>query len=203
MKRTLFWLGLAALLFAWQYGRTQRSSLPPPGDAPALHALERGDHSLQLQIPGAEMDFYSVHGSSAGEIRQALNQQNPVHHFDGYTSWQVRWHWPGYGEADCDLAAATLETHIRVRLPVWQPPLRPDARLLAQWNRYITALARHEQGHVQRAQAGIQQLQQVLQTSTCLEAEARLQAVLDTMHDADRRYDADTQHGVRDGARFP
>lgn len=158
---------------------------------------------LAFVIPDADMEYYDVGGSTAQEIRNNLNHSHRNGGFDGHTGWNVSWSWPGYGRADCDLATTDLDTRIRVRLPRWQPPANADPALVLHWNNYAGNLALHEQGHVQLARQGFAKMQQILQTSTCAEADAKLNLVLGEMRQADLRYDAETRHGTTQGARFP
>ncbi|MGH8492957.1 MAG: DUF922 domain-containing protein [Moraxellaceae bacterium] len=210
MKK-LFFLLLAAGALFWLLGRQPHTlTLAPvslsaalaPGSSTPFITNTRQD-ILEIRIPDADMDYYDVNGGSTGEIREALNRGHAHGSFDGYTGWNVRWAWPGFGKSDCDLSAASLDTSVRVRLPRWQPPREADAALVLKWNSYLGNLARHEQGHVQLAQHGFAKMQQILQASTCDEADAKLNVVLSEMRQADLRYDAETHHGTTQGAKFP
>jgi predicted secreted Zn-dependent protease len=214
MKKILLILCAAALLFWWLGHGTRRVTLPDQPvalgsagsytDSQALSVSSaRPGEVLEVSTPGTEMDFYSISGNSAAELRTSMNQQHPVSGFDGNTHWNVSWQWPGYGSSDCRLQEAKLETRITVSLPRWSPPRDADPALILQWNRYLGSLALHEQGHVQRAREGFAKMQQILQSSHCDNADAQLNAVMGEMHDADLRYDADTDHGSTQGARFP
>jgi predicted secreted Zn-dependent protease len=150
---------------------------------------------LAFSIPDTDMEYYDVSGSSAQEIRDNLNKSHSNGGLDGHTGWNVSW---GSRGADC-----TLDTRLRVRLPRWLPPADADPALILHWNTYAGSLARHEQGHVQLARQGFAKMQQTLQGSTCAEADAKLNAVLNEMRQADQRYDAETNHGVTQGAKFP
>lgn len=210
MKRIAFILLSAGLLF-WMLGnRNHTVTLPAlaPGDAVSLStppALQASDarEIVEARIPDAEMDYYSVSGSTVADLRNSLDSQHPVSGFDGNTHWHVSWNWPGYGSPDCDLQSAKLDTAITVTLPRWNPPRDASTELILQWKHYLGSLAFHEQGHVQLARQGFARMQQVLHDADCGNAEARLQGVMQIMHEADRRYDADTDHGTRQGARFP
>ncbi len=214
MKKILFLLLIAALLF-WRLGQqTHTVTLPEASSAtpiagnppPGLNAgisSSTGHETLEIRIAGVDMDYYDVSGSSAVEIRHNLNRQHVHGGFDGYTGWNVHWNWPGFGSNTCDLDSASLQTDVRVRLPRWQPPRDADPALVLKWNNYLGSLAHHEQGHVQLARQGFAKMQQILQSSSCAEADAKLNAVLGEMRQADLRYDADTGHGSTQGAKFP
>lgn len=203
MKRLFVFLLVAGLAW-WLWGpRRQTVTLEQLAALPPATSQSGPGHSLQVVIPDTDMDYYTVSGSSAAEIRDSLNAQHPVSGFDGHTAWHVSWTWPGYGSADCDLRSASLETQLKVSLPVWQPPAGADPALVLQWNNYAGNLAAHEQGHVQRARQGFAKMQQILHDSTCADADAKLNVVLGEMRAADAQYDADTNHGTTQGAKFP
>lgn len=181
------------------------TSLSTPASAiPLVNISPHSGHDmLEVRIPDADMDYYDVSGNSAMEIRDALKHRHTHGGFDGYTSWHVSWNWPGLGQHNCDLDSAELQTSIRVRLPRWHVPRNADPALILKWNSYLGSLAHHEQGHVQLARQGFAKMQQILQRSTCDEAHAKLNVVLDEMRQADLRYDAETRHGHTQGAKFP
>lgn len=201
MKKFLL-LMLAATALFWRLGQQTNNVVPLPGTnttvmpAIALAIVEPG-------IADADIHHYDISGDNLAALRADMNRQQPAPGFDGHTAWQVNWRWPGYASTECDLAAATLDTRITVSLPRWRPPHDADPALILHWNHYIGSLTRHEQGHVQLAREGFAKMQTILHDSTCTDADARLNTVLAEMRQADLRYDADTRHGVTQGARFP
>ncbi|HEX6591521.1 MAG TPA: DUF922 domain-containing protein [Moraxellaceae bacterium] len=203
MKRLFVFLLVAGLAWWWLGPRHRAVTLEQLATLPPPTTQSGPGHSLQVIIPDADMEYYTVSGGSVAEIRDSLYAQQPVRGFDGHTAWQVSWNWPGYGRPDCDLRSARLETRVKVTLPVWQPPAQADPALVLQWNNYAGNLALHEQGHVQRARQGFAKMQQILHDSTCADADAKLNVVLGEMRAADAQYDADTKHGTTQGAKFP
>ncbi len=202
MNRLFILLLLAAALF-WLLGRkTHTLTLPATGQHAPVMTGKPSD-ILEIRIPDADMAYYDVSGTSAAEIRDNLDRQHANGGFDAFTGWNVHWNWPGFGQADCDLGNARLDTELHVRLPRWQPPRHADPALVLKWNSYLGSLAFHEQGHVQLARQGFAKMQQILHDSSCTEADASLNAVLAEMRRADLRYDAETRHGITQGARFP
>lgn len=202
MNRLFLLLLIIGLFFWWLKPPVHNITLDDRARPPVLNKLP-ANGMLEITIPDAGMDYYDVSGSTVAEIRDNLNRSHRSGGFDGYTGWHVSWNWPGYGSSDCNLAAASLDTRISVRLPRWQPPQNADPALVLKWNSYLGNLAFHEQGHVQLARQGFAKMQQILQASTCDEADAKLNAVLGEMRQADLRYDAETRHGSTQGAKFP
>jgi predicted secreted Zn-dependent protease len=159
------------------------------------------------RIAHARMVYYDVGGVTANQIRVRLDARAPTSpdgfRGDAYTRWQFRWNWPGYGRADCQLARATVTLSIVVSFPRWTRPASAPAALAADWARYSRALARHEQGHVDYAFAHYAAVVRAIKRATCRTANAAAVAQLGVIRRHDAAYDAATNHGATQGARFP
>jgi predicted secreted Zn-dependent protease len=140
-------------------------------------------------------------------MRQQLDSLSPVG-FDGYkgdatTNWRINWGWDGYGNSSCDLTTANVTYSIEVTMPRWQAPQDASPELITKWNNYIQALAEHEKGHVDNIVANYKSVEDAIKNATCDTAEAAAQAALDPIRQYDIDYDAETNHGATQGARFP
>jgi predicted secreted Zn-dependent protease len=160
-----------------------------------------------VDIPHAVLTYYDISGSTANELRAELDAKGPVG-YDGYkgdstTKWSFSWDWPGYGNTACNLSAATVRYDIEVIFPRWTPPRNAAPDLVARWNDYIRRLAEHEMGHVDFVVANYQTVADAVKGATCLTAEIAGQAALMPIRQHDLDYDATTQHGATQGARFP
>jgi predicted secreted Zn-dependent protease len=160
-----------------------------------------------ISIPNAELVYYDISGSTAGELRTQLDSLGP-RGYDGYkgdatTHWTIHWNWPGYGTSQCDLSAAIITDDIQVTLPRWNPPAGASPALVDRWNVYVHRLAGHEKGHVDFVVASLPLVAQAIRTAACDTAEAAAQAALVPIRQHDVDYDAATQHGATQGARFP
>ncbi len=141
-------------------------------------------------------------GSTESDIRAELDARRP-HGYDAYTQWYVHWSWPGQGTEYCNLQDAQVSYEITVTFPRWTPTQQAAPELVAKWNDYLRALALHENGHIDNVVAHYPAIVTALKNSTCLSAEAAGQAVLDQIRQYDLQYDATTDHGGTQGARFP
>jgi predicted secreted Zn-dependent protease len=155
-----------------------------------------------VAFPNATPEFYDVGGSNADEIRVHMNARRSGS-YDAFTKWSVRWNWPGYGTANCRLQDAEVSYDITVTFPRWTPTEQATPELIATWNGYLHALALHESDHVVNVVSHYPAVIAAIKNSTCLTAETAAQAVLQQMRDFDWQYDADTDHGRTQGARFP
>ena len=176
---------------------------PTPFATPSSTLIALG----QLSIPHATIQYYDVFGSTESELRAQLDAKGPVdpsgYKGDALTRWSYNWSWFGFGTDVCDLSTATVSYQIAVTLPHWNPPANAPPALVAKWVNYIHALVVHETGHVEFAAAQQSVILAAIQNATCATANAAAQAVLQRIRRHDIEYDAATNHGATQGARFP
>ena len=159
------------------------------------------------RIPNATITYYDITGSSADELRTELDRFGPIG-YDGYkgdatTQWFIRWNWPGYGESSCDLSQATVSYEIEVILPRWSPPDNVQPDLVTQWTAYLHALIEHEKGHVEYVVDRHATVLAAIKNATCESADEAAARALQAIRQHDIEYDAATDHGKSQGARFP
>jgi predicted secreted Zn-dependent protease len=159
------------------------------------------------RVAHATMVYYAVGGATVAQIRARLDARAPASpdgfHGDAFTRWSFRWRWPGSANGRCRVSEATVTLHIEVSFPRWTHPKAASAAVAAAWARYTRALARHEQGHVEYAVAHYRAVVRAIRGATCATANAAAQKQLDVIRRHDVSYDAATQHGATQGARFP
>jgi predicted secreted Zn-dependent protease len=158
-------------------------------------------------IPNATIEYYEISGSTEGELREQLDALAPVG-YDGYkgdatTNWFIRWDWPGYGTMSCDLSKATVSYEIEVVFPRWALPDDASPDLVTKWASFTRALAEHEKNHVDFVVANYRSVLAAIKSATCETADAAASSALEPIRQHDRDYDAATNHGETEGARFP
>jgi predicted secreted Zn-dependent protease len=152
------------------------------------------------------MAYYAVGGTTPAQIRARLDARAPAspdgYQGDAFTRWSFRWSWPGSGNG-CRLGQATVKLQIVVSFPRWTHPKASSPEVAAAWARYARALARHEQGHVDFVVAHYPAVVRAIKSATCATAGAAATKQLNVIRRHDVSYDAVTQHGATQGARFP
>jgi len=155
-------------------------------------------------------ETYVAEARAGVSLLTALNAASPIREggriFHGYTRWFVDWRfWWHDGATGCSITSVQTTLDIKVTLPQLAST---DAALSQRFSTYIAALRRHEQGHVDLAQAaareidaGLQRLPpmascRVLETTANRFAHARL----DAARSEERRYDRETGNGRAQGA---
>jgi predicted secreted Zn-dependent protease len=147
-----------------------------------------------VTFTNATARFYTVTGETANQIRNSLNQNRPGS-YDAYAAWNFQWN--GCGQ---DFQVTYT---ITVDFPEWSPPAAPDDDLVRNWNRYINALALHEQGHVDLVVDSIPYFIETMQNAPCNQVNATGQQLLDEINQINVQYDEETNHGETQGAIFP
>jgi len=157
-------------------------------------------------LPIDLVKYYDISGSTLAELRRELDAKGPKdggRGVDAYTRWYFRWEWPGYGKLECDLSAAVVHAEVEVTFPRWQEDPSAPLELRERWQRYIDALAQHENGHVELAVRHRETVLQAIQSSTCENADESARRAVQSLNAANAAYDRKTQHGRKDGAKFP
>ncbi len=161
----------------------------------------------EVDIANATFIYYDISGNTENELRQQLDSLSPRGYdnfkADATTNWRINWSWTGYGNSTCDLTSAEVTYNIEVTMPRWESPQDASPELVTKWNSYIQALAEHEKGHVDFVVENYQFVETAIKNATCDTAESAAQDALLPIRQLDIDYDADTNHGATQGARFP
>lgn len=163
-----------------------------------------------------QVKWYDVSGATPQELRASLDALGPKDEdgkrFDAYTYWYVRWNFLYTQAVDrCSVTSVTTSVEVTTTLPRWKVGNVEGSPLAARWDRYITALRTHENGHAtigKKAAATIESaLWRVPPQLGCPVLEKILnQTAEELLNDArrdERNYDATTRHGETQGAVFP
>jgi len=158
--------------------------------------------------PGTIVRFYDVDGTDAKSIRASLASLGPKGRRDGKsydaeTTWNATWHWPGGPDGKCDLTRLEYSFQIIVILPHLHDQDRVPPAVRKTWGRYMAGLIDHESGHVKHAYEHKGDIENAVKSSSCEGANAAGAAAISEMGKFDIAYDAETHHGVTQGAFFP
>jgi predicted secreted Zn-dependent protease len=162
-------------------------------------------------------DYYDVDGATAQEIRADLNRLGPIdgtehRRFDAVTHWYVRWRYT-YKNVDngCEIATVSTSADITYAFPRLQRGSSAPTALRRAFAGFLKNLLVHEKGHARvgidiasRIEQGIRRLPPAPTCPVLEDAANDLGHAL--IKEANRRdidYDAQTQHGKTQGARFP
>ena len=156
---------------------------------------------------------YAVYAQPSDTLRQALNAATPItedgQRFHGHTRWNVRWtfRWQSDASGRCRITEVTTRLRTEVQLPELRRAT-PEQR--AVFDRYLPALSRHEQGHVQFGRDAARAIDQgIAQMPAAPDCPALERQANDLGHrlvrehaEREKQYDRDTRHGASQGARL-
>jgi predicted secreted Zn-dependent protease len=161
-------------------------------------------------------NHYTITGSTASELRQQMNQLGPLwrtgKRFDAITRWHVRWSYRyAIRNNRCQITTNQVQADITITMPQWRSSSQVSGDLVKRWQRYITALQHHENGHrdhgIGAAREVVRALSKFPASPTCqqlgLAADAAMLRIIDRYSRKDVEYDRLTQHGATQGAKFP
>jgi predicted secreted Zn-dependent protease len=192
----------------------------PAGSAPSAGGARAGTTRTTAKPAGAssgqmavselggkaEIRYYDVQGSDYGSLLAALNARGGSH---GQAEWTVSYHYePRRAGRNCNVGSLTTTVGLVMNLPRWSPPPGAPARLVAQWQRYVTALRAHEEGHFAIGREMAHELKRSLAVTKArcelLESTVKSQygVLLERFRARDRAYDFETAHGKSQGAVF-
>jgi predicted secreted Zn-dependent protease len=163
-----------------------------------------------------ETVYYNVQGTSADELRTQLNKlgvkESDGKTYYGYTNWNVSWRYlSGSDRTNCRITSVQTTVRIKFTFPKWIDRSKAPDELRQKWDKYITALERHERRHRDIAAEAAVQIERAIAgmkpRGSCdgLKRDANAVGHL-LVEDCKKRqsdYDARTNHGKLEGARFP
>ena len=168
-----------------------------------------------------DIQHYDIHGRSPNELRKAMDAQGPMNpaggkRFDARTDWTLQWtyKWDGKLAKQAELyrlSEWTVDVKSTIIFPRWVELDEANPLEQRRWQVYSARLKLHESGHaklaeragdaVNRAFANIK----VHPSSKKLKEAVRLKAqeILKLHRAMELEYDQKTDHGRKQGVRFP
>ena len=157
--------------------------------------------------------YYDVHGSTYAELRADMRRSGPKidgGSFVGETRSPMRWSWrsESIGGGSCAMRDVRVSVNAQILLPRWTPPANVDSSLVSEWKRFIAALETHEAGHKDISARAGHDLENQLRGMTGLCSQLGTRAsdiarrILDKADADQKRYDAETRHGITQGTGF-
>lgn len=124
---------------------------PAPAAAPAAAAAPAMASAVTAATlpPDVKVEYYDVQGADQAALVQALNARSGGH---AKSSWKLAYQYqPRREKGQCGVGKVTTQLELGMTLPRWTPPANAPADLPARWQKYVDALAAHENGRLDRA----------------------------------------------------
>jgi predicted secreted Zn-dependent protease len=161
---------------------------------------------------------YTVTGKTLNEISASLEKNamadphEPNSAYYARTNWHIQgqWFWTPTARG-CEVDRGTVTVAITITLPALKTTAGVPADVQNRWNAFIRNTSAHEQGHARFALEGARDYQRDLgnfpPAPDCNVIQTQLRDLYNRdFEKIDRvnvKYDADTQHGLTQGAVFP
>jgi predicted secreted Zn-dependent protease len=197
MLRT--WLLAGCASFAVACGTAQRN--------PVLDSYPAGVEGR------TSVTYYDVQGRTYAELHADMRRLGPKlfgGSFVGETRSPMSWTWRTESVAgtSCTLRDVRVRVSAEILLPRWTPPADADSSVIAEWKRFIAALETHEAGHKDISARAGREIKDKLRALTGMCSQVSMQAndiarrIIDEANLAQKRYDAETRHGLTQGTGF-
>ena len=143
-----------------------------------------------FQFHDTKVEYYEIYGSTVEQLRQQMSKKGKEGYF-GYTSYRINW------------KGAKAEVKITVLMPRWKNQ-GASASMRKKWFDFWNALALHEQGHVDSVWKYVRQTRSTIEENHLSgnEANKRWKQCVADINAEFKEYDAETDHGVTQGAVF-
>lgn len=175
----------------------------------ALAALVPTGRAGEVQVESKAL-FYDVAGTTDQAILDDLRRQarSVGQEYFADARWFVRWTYDYHPvtRSLCGLRNVRLYLTQRTVLPRWSGA-GAAAELVGRWKRFVEAVRLHEQGHQEHGVRAANEVRDTLGGMTAAdcdslgrEANRTGEAIIARYAGLDARYDAETEHGLRQGA---
>jgi predicted secreted Zn-dependent protease len=148
---------------------------------------------MPVTISGPQWTTFDVHGPTLTEIGQHLEAMPEA----AQTGWHGGYHvtrWTGN-----TIAAVQVDVNISVSMPHWVENSAAPAAQQAEWERFLTALRAHEQGHVDLITTYLQHADTILENVSEETAAQNWNDNNAALQAASDQYDTSTDHGRNAG----
>lgn len=174
--------------------------------------------AVSIEQPGFHQSIqapfrYTVYGNNVAETNSQIASCTPINESEGRfaasTDYSINWVVSYRTRADglCYINQASVGLNTAQAFPAWQATAGSSAAMASIWQKFITNLTTHENGHLQLDQSGAAQIYNDLINlpaadcgSIAAAAKARSNADMAALNQANADYDAATGHGTTQGA---
>ncbi len=180
-----------------------------------IPAGQRGNGTL-APIVTEKYEYYEVCGCCEKDLKNDLKKKcirwDDGRKYDSVTNWKLKWKY-GYTRAPeaCAADSFTVTADITFQVPKWVSTGDAPQPLVKKWDAYIDNLMTHERGHrdmaVEAAADFTNEVAALPPARTCVELDREIhalgQARMKKLLEDQKAYDAETNHGLSQGAAFP
>lgn len=190
----------------------------PPADVKAeetkIQQIPREAPGSDVEVQPVEMEYFTVSGLTAPDIRHAMRQNAPKDAEGkprwGRAFWRLRWKYTRETTSGCRIGTLAIIVTSRMQMPQWPDRAKAPADVQGKWDTFYRALLAHENGHrdngIRAANDLARRFRGLGAQRDCATLDAEIEnagrRVISEYHLVDKAYDRSTDHGVSQGAVF-
>lgn len=160
---------------------------------PAVPAASKGTAKGRTHFEAIVHKTYSIESATLDDAAAEIQQRTEA----GSTEWN-----PTMNVAVGDngtVISATVDVSITMTMPHWPGAAKLNKIARAEWNRFVEALKKHEDGHVTLVREHLKGLGESLVGMSQVDADVAFQAALVDLQTASDAYDDGNDHGRNEG----
>lgn len=160
-------------------------------------------------VVAANVERYPVTGSTIEEISASLRQSGTLGHFS--VSWRYNYQpTTASGKAGCRLVNVRVDMQTRIRVPEWSVSGDATPELAKAWETFAAANENHVREHeniaIRNAGDLVNRLERMTDMSCRqlqLDVQREARSATDRLQQRQQKLDADTEHGAKQGVKWP
>lgn len=185
-------------------------------DSRASDPSEPARHRVHRPLINETVEFYEISGDCEADLRTSLRKNgcvcNDGKKYHSLTSWNFKWDYD-YHRTKQSCAAVSFQPiiNINIRYPKWSKNGNPPAELREKWDAFMDNLVKHEEVHrdmaVEAASEVTVAVMKLPLQATCADLDREIKKIarirMKQLDEDAKDYDAETKHGLTQGAVFP
>jgi len=189
-----------------------RADIPAAGNKPPEPSRNR----VLRPLINEKVEFYEISWECDRDLQKGMRDKGCAwkdgKKYHSLTSWSLKWDY-GYNQTSLSCTAESFQPviDINIRYPKWAKTGNPPAELQEKWDRFMTNLITHEEGHrdmvVEAASEAALAVMRLPPQATCADLDREVKKLCHTrmkqLDEDSKNYDAETKHGLTQGAVFP
>lgn len=160
-----------------------------------------------LRAKEIDSSWFEVEGATLSGIKESILKIGPKDPYglsrDAVTLWRIKWDLPKAESRYPGEYKPKASVEVSVALPTLRDSGDLDVNEQREWNRYYSALIKHEYGHARKAMQTKKDIERKLLEVSALQDEKRKHEAAKKLIVANRNwdiwYDASTDHGRKQG----
>lgn len=156
---------------------------------------------------GVTINTYDVRGADFNTVLAGLNAHGEYH---ARADWNITYRYRNRQAGNaCAVESVDTDLKLTLTMPRWIKSPEASADLVSRWDRYLTALRTHENGHLEHGRAANREFRagaMGLSAPDCGTLDRVVKEHFDrliaTYSERDKEYDRSTGHGRTQGAVF-